>query len=364
MISILVIVICGLLPALVLWLEHRFAWARTLGGVIICYGVGITLGYITDHPVVAQSLAEVAIPLAIPLLLFSVNVKSWVSESRSALLSFGLAVCSVCAVGVFATHLFNHPNLGLLVGMLVGVYTGGTPNMMSVGMALGAPTETFVLLNAADMMFGAFYLFFAMTIARVLLVRVLGESPTAVEDFEARISRHPFVVRDAVSTVMLSALFLGVSLGISYLWHGKIEPAVVFLSLTTLGLAASALPKVRSKHSAQHTANYLVLIFCTSIGVVSNPETLGEAPIVILALTATMLFGSFALHMFLCRIFRIDVDTAIVTSVAAILGPAFVPAVAARLKREDALASGLAMGVIGYAIGNYLGITMGLAFAP
>jgi uncharacterized membrane protein len=107
-----------------------------------------------------------------------------------------------------------------------------------------------------------------------------------------------------------------------------------------------------------------VLIFCTSIGVVSNPETLGEAPIVILALTATMLFGSFALHMFLCRIFRIDVDTAIVTSVAAILGPAFVPAVAARLKREDALASGLAMGVIGYAIGNYLGITMGLAFAP
>lgn len=364
MISIVVILICAFLPALVIWLEHRFAWARALGGVIICYGVGITLGIVTDHPVAAQSLAEVAIPLAIPLLLFGVNAKSWLSESRSALLSFGLAVCSVCAMGVFATHIYQHPNLGLLVGMLVGVYTGGTPNMMSVGMALAAPTETFVLLNAADMMFGALYFFFAMTVARVVLVRVLGESPTAVEDLEARISRHPFVVRDAVLTILLSALFLAVSAGISLLLYQKIEPAVVFLSLTTLGLAASSFPQVRSKHSAQHTANYLVLVFCTSIGVVSNPELLGEAPMVIMALTATMLFGSFALHMFLCRIFRIDVDTAIVTSVAAILGPAFVPPVAARLKREDALASGLAMGVIGYAIGNYLGITMGLAFAP
>ncbi len=364
MISILVILICSFLPALVIWLEHRFAWARTLGGVIICYCVGMLLGYVTDHPPEAQSLAEVAIPLAIPLLLFGVNAKTWLSESRSALLSFGLAVCSVCAVGVFATHIYSHPNLGLLVGMLVGVYTGGTPNMMSVGMALGAPSETFVLLNATDIMFGAVYLFFTMTAARAVLVRVLGESPTAVEDLEDRISKHPFVVRDAVSTILLSALFLGISAGISYLWNQKIEPAVVFLSLTTLGLAASAFPKVRAKHSAQHTANYLVLVFCTSIGVVSNPETLGETPIVIMALTATMLFGSFALHMFLCRIFRIDVDTAIVTSVAAILGPAFVPPVAARLKREDALASGLAMGVMGYALGNYLGITIGLAFAP
>ncbi len=364
MISIVVILICCLLPALVIWLEHRFAWARALGGVIICYVVGISIGFVTDHPPAAQTLAEGAIPLAIPLLLFSVNIKTWLSESRTALLSFALAVCSVCAVGVFATHLFHHPNLGLLVGMLVGVYTGGTPNMMSVGMALNAPSETFVLLNAADIMFGAIYLLFTMTIARVVLVRVLGESPTASANLETRLSKHPFVLRDAVLMVLLSAVILGASAGISFLIMQSIEPAIVFLSLTTLGLAASVFPKVRSKHSAQHAADYLVLVFCTAIGVVSNPQTLGEAPVIIIGLTATMLFGSFALHMFLCRIFRIDVDTAIVTSVAAILGPAFVPPVAARLKREDALASGLAMGVIGYAIGNYLGITIGLAFAP
>ena len=62
------------------------------------------------------------------------------------------------------------------------------------------------------------------------------------------------------------------------------------------------------------------------------------------------------LHALLCKIAKIDSDTMLITSVSAICSPPFVPVVATSLKNNAALVSGLATGIIGYAIGNYLGI--------
>jgi uncharacterized membrane protein len=62
----------------------------------------------------------------------------------------------------------------------------------------------------------------------------------------------------------------------------------------------------------------------------------------------------------LCRLFRIDTDTFLITSVAAIMSPAFVPMVARSLKNPTVLMSGMATGILGFAIGNYLGIAVAL----
>ena len=48
----------------------------------------------------------------------------------------------------------------------------------------------------------------------------------------------------------------------------------------------------------------------------------------------------------------------IITSASAICSPPFVPVVAAALKNRAVIISGLTTGIIGYALGNYLGITM------
>lgn len=63
-----------------------------------------------------------------------------------------------------------------------------------------------------------------------------------------------------------------------------------------------------------------------------------------------------ALPLLLSAIFRIDVDTVIITSVAAICSPPFVPMVAGALKNREIIVSGLTAGIIGYAVGNYLGV--------
>ena len=64
------------------------------------------------------------------------------------------------------------------------------------------------------------------------------------------------------------------------------------------------------------------------------------------------------LHAILSKFAKVDSDTMIVTSVSAICSPPFVPVVAASLNNNAVLISGLTTGIIGYAIGNYLGVLM------
>ncbi|MCA1746307.1 MAG: DUF819 family protein, partial [Bacteroidales bacterium] len=66
--------------------------------------------------------------------------------------------------------------------------------------------------------------------------------------------------------------------------------------------------------------------------------------------------GSLFLHSLLSKIFRITNDDFIITSTALANSPPFVPVVAAALKNKEVMIPGMIIGVIGYAVGNYLGV--------
>lgn len=69
-----------------------------------------------------------------------------------------------------------------------------------------------------------------------------------------------------------------------------------------------------------------------------------------------VMFGAILLHFIFAAFFRIDRDTVIITSAAAIYGPAFIGPIANSIKNKEIIVAGITMGLIGYAIGNYLGI--------
>jgi len=86
-----------------------------------------------------------------------------------------------------------------------------------------------------------------------------------------------------------------------------------------------------------------------------------DSTILVFVVVAT--FGSLLLHAVLCRLIGIDTDTFLITSVAALMSPAFVPMVARSLGNPGILMSGMATGILGFAIGNYLGISVALLLA-
>ena len=69
-------------------------------------------------------------------------------------------------------------------------------------------------------------------------------------------------------------------------------------------------------------------------------------------------FGSLLIHVLLSKLFKIDTDSTIIAITALSTSPPFVPVVAGALKNKEIIVTGITIGVIGYAIGNYLGIVM------
>ena len=68
-----------------------------------------------------------------------------------------------------------------------------------------------------------------------------------------------------------------------------------------------------------------------------------------------VVFCSLLIQVLLAKLLRIDADTIVIASTAFICSPPFVPMMAAAMKNRRVLVGGLSIGIIGYAIGNYLG---------
>ena len=71
-----------------------------------------------------------------------------------------------------------------------------------------------------------------------------------------------------------------------------------------------------------------------------------------------VIFGSLIVQIILSKILKLDGDTTLVTSVALINSPPFVPLVAALLGNKDIIVLGITVGLLGYMLGNYLGLAV------
>jgi uncharacterized membrane protein len=104
---------------------------------------------------------------------------------------------------------------------------------------------------------------------------------------------------------------------------------------------------------------YLIYVFSITIASMADFSNLDLAGgIYQLAFMVVAVFLSLGIHAIACRLMRVDADSMVISSVAFINSPPFVPMMAAAMKNKDVLIPGLTIGVIGYAAGNYLGFLM------
>ena len=101
-------------------------------------------------------------------------------------------------------------------------------------------------------------------------------------------------------------------------------------------------------------------MFCFVVASMASLDQLASVDWSLAVFLFGTLAGSLLLHGLLCRIVGIDSDTFMVTSVAAVCSPPFVPMMARALGNPATILSGMTTGIIGYALGNYLGISLAL----
>ncbi len=138
-----------LIPAAILWLTHHQDWARKVGIIVLCYVAGLLVGNAGLIPgevlPVQRDISDLSIALAMPLLLFTLDIRQWRHVAGKAMLSM---IFATAAVVTLATSLFfvfkgqGAESASHFAAMSVGVYTGGTPNLAAIKAGLDIPQKT------------------------------------------------------------------------------------------------------------------------------------------------------------------------------------------------------------------------------
>ena len=381
--NILFAILFVVFPSIIIFLCFKFKTLNKIGAVLLCYFAGIIVGNTGVLPEgfasVQATMQDVSVCLALPLLLFSLDVKSWLKIARKGLLCMALAVVAIIAT-TFILQLTigrNHPEGWKLGGLAIGVYTGGTPNLAAIKAALKVHNDTYILFHTYDTVISLIYIFVLCSVARPLFQKVFklrpfqssgytkssGPSQMGVDTIENYGELlNPSIIKGLFIALMLAASILGVSYIVGGLFPQNYNTAVTILLITTLSIGASFIKPVRSLKNTFQFGMYIIYIFCFTVASMTNLSSLVHIDWTILIYVTVSIFGSLLLHVALCRIANIDSDTTIITSVSAICSPPFVPVVAGALKNKEIIISGLVTGIIGYTIGNYLGIAVAFLY--
>lgn len=374
MAQILLVLFYLLIPFVILHLCHKFPFVNKLGAVFIAYLVGLIVGNTGILPEwaggIQDTLTSITVPLAIPLLLFSSNLKQWKSMAGKAMVSLLIGITSVVTVVITGYFVFmdkGMTDLWKVSGMLIGVYTGGTPNLASLKMMLNVDPDVYILTHTYDMIISTVFLAFLMTVGKKLFSLFL---PTFKDDNMAEVEytngSDPFwgifkrkIFYPLLKAYGLTILIFAIAGGLSLLVPKNSQVVVVILTITTLSIVASTFKKVNSIEKTFESGMYLILIFSVVVASMADISRFAGLTPGLFGYITLAVFGSLFLQVVMGKIFKVDADTTIITSTALICSPPFVPVVAAAINNRKVILPGITIGIIGYALGNYIGFAIG-----
>ncbi len=404
-----------LIPVLLIYLTHVSSTLKKTGAVVLAYAVGLFLGNVGLFPVPSDAFREmtallgknslpqnvlmeqfqngnitsedlivnriasmqemiysISIMIAIPLILFSLDMKRWLGLASEAFKSTMLALISLFAaviIGylVWGVHIEEGSKVG---GMLVGVYTGGTPNLALLAVGLGVNQETYILTHTYDVVLGALFLLFLMTVAQRTFNLILPHfSDSKKHKAICKVIKETEGIDNYLGMLNLKAagnlgiafilaiLIFGIGYGLSMLFPKSAQMTVIVLTITTLGILASLNKRINKIEYTFQFGMYFIIVFSLALSSIANLRTMIQGISMDLFLyVAIAIFGSMIIHVMLSKIFKVDTDTTIITITALTYSTPFVPAVAAAIRNKEIIISGLAVGTLGYAFGTYAGM--------
>lgn len=360
-----------LVLAVIVWasirIEQRVPGGRYLGSVltaILMATVVANVGVLPSRSAAYDWLGGIGIEIAIALVLLGVDIGTVRRAGPGMLGAFGLGAVGTAAGAVVGGMVLAGtvgPETWKLAGQYTGTYTGGSVNFVAVGQAVGTSPGLYSAAIAADNVTTTIWMA-ACLVAPLVLARLwprlearraaVADGPEAdhglaFNETGRRVSLHDVTV---IATLILGAVWLSHRLG-------DLMPGIPsVLWLTTLTLAMAQLPFVRGLVGAPLWGNYLMHLFLATIGaqsIIAEIMRVGPAvfyfTLIVVAVHGVIVFGA-------GRLLRLDLPTLAVASQANVGGPASAMALAAARDYPDKILPGVAVGLLGYALGTYTGL--------
>jgi uncharacterized membrane protein len=308
-----------------------------------------------------------AVPMFIILMLLDVDLRS---TMRVALRSVGVLVIGAFGVvigGILAFAVLRgnlEPDAWRGFGALAGSWIGGTGNLAAVAEAVDTPPTMMGLVVIADTFIFILYfplLFMAKRWAKPF-ARFTGVTEKDARKFDEAVNQ----IEEKSSSVQYRDVLTLFGVGFLLIWiignlseqlpvkQGVFEAKTwQILILTTVALILATTP-LRKVAGTGALSMALVYVYLSMIGAQADIREAASAPYFMLAGVICIVLH-LVLVVLAARIFRVDVHMAAIASVAAIGGAASAPVVAA-YHRKQLVPVAILLALVGYALGNYLGL--------
>lgn len=308
------------------------------------------------------------VPVLIPLFLFKANLRRMIFETTrmtGAFLIAGagtvigvLVAVSVLDLGSLATAAGIDPALreAGIAGLFASTYIGGSVNYAALGEITGLRTDVsfFSAATATDNLFGAVFL---SVLALLPGTRWLASRFVRREHGEERAQEDTGERISAASLTLAMAVAIGfVAIGDAITGLVGI-PSLRYAIITALVVAvATAFPQWMERlHGGFELGVGLTFVFFAAIAAGADLGAMIRVAPILIVLVMILLSIHLIVLLGVGRLFKLTLPELVTASNAAILGATTAPALAAARGWHDLVTPGVLVGVLGYALGTFVG---------
>lgn len=336
---------------------------KRVSGVIFVIAIAMGLANLGIIPASAPTYAAIwtlLVPLAIALFLVRADLVSIIVEGGRTLIVFGFGVVGVVLGAWLGTVLLDlGPHEAEYAGVFSATYVGGSLNFAAVAEATGFRDASALATGVAiDNVVGLGY---------VLFVGAMAGNRYFQQHFAWR-AEHLGVGSDEVAGAERAptVLDLSVSLGLAALacaagdalarWFGQASYGILFVTLIMVAAATLGRRWLKDIAGPELVATLFMYLFFAMLGAGADLTALfGAAP----ALFVYVLI-IFAVHVAFvlvgARLFHLNHAEIVIASSACIGGPPISAAFAVLFGWRRLAVPAVAIGVLGYVLGNFVGI--------
>ncbi|MDB2658914.1 DUF819 family protein [Luminiphilus sp.] len=337
--------------------------------VILLAIAAANLGIIPHSAPAYGFIFSYVVPLLIPLFLFQADVRRLAREASRTSLAFLVAALGTVAGVIVAALLLDLSQLGVaselaadrreagIVGLFASTYIGGSVNYAALGeiTGLSADASFFSAATAADNLFSAVFLSVialvpgAHWIARHFVEHTASEAVQVTET----------VVTPASISYALAAAAGIVAITDLLCWWLEIPSwRYAVMTLISVGLA-TAVPQIRDWFSGAFEVGVaLSFPFFAAIAAGADIRAMISVAPLLIILVAILLSVHLTVLLVVGRKLGLTIPELLTASNAAILGATTAPAMAAAKGWHDQVTPGVLVGVLGYALGTFIGTAL------
>ncbi len=343
---------------------------KIVGEPTVAYSIGILLNLtgLLFAEKTFDDLLNISALLIIPLMTINSDLKSLLKYGKIYLKAFGISIFAIILATIISYFLFDYsPELGKISAMLVGIYTGGTPNLISIGKAVNVSEKYFVLINTADIIVGGIYLMFMFSFLPFILEKIWRKKTHSTIEIKATPLENSLTLKTFLFSLIVSIAIVGISLlGVFIIFGGIKENTTPYLMLFISILSVIPAYFYEKTHKflegSLKIGNFFIVLFCILLGnKIQITELSGEFLPVLFHCAVVMLL-SIVIFYAVSYFVGISYKRALLVDTAAVYSPPFVPVVAVRIGMEQEAVLGILTGVLGYIAGNILGILVNVLF--